>query len=187
MNILKIDLQNLIENHLSPDEYIFIKLLSTNDFDLISVLDFNIDIDSLEARDLIKTSGCSDISLFELTEKAYLILGITTNTTLDLSERFRNLFVNTKPGVLSPLQTIVTKLKHFKTLYPDYSDDTIMLAAQMYIDSCKSDNYKYMTQVSKFIIHSVNTVEDYSSLLANWCETAISAELNTFEDNVTKA
>jgi hypothetical protein len=187
MTVVKIDLSKLIQDNISPDEYVFLKLISLNQFDLISVLNLRIDLEEMERNEYINTNGSMSIDFIELGPVGKNFLNIITDDTMELAGDLIKIFTNTKMGFLDPLNTVNFKLKSFKTTFPQYDSNTIKIACEMYSEFCKKDYYKFMVgSLSKFII-TVDASGEVVSLLANWCETVISLENNEQSSYITQA
>lgn len=61
------------------------------------------------------------------------------------ADKYRSLFKGTKVGAMGDKNLLITNLKRFKVMYPQFSDDTILKAVENYVTrEANNNNYKYL-------------------------------------------
>lgn len=84
---------------------------------------------------------------------------------------YRALFKGTRVGSMGTSITVNKNMREFMLTYPQYSKEHILKATKAYIESCSSENYKYLKQADYTIFKNQDfTRTNKTSTLLQWCE-----------------
>lgn len=125
----------------------------------------------LESQGFIKKVGTNGIAL---REKALIMFRTNTNDG-GFIEAYRNLFdrknIGGVIGKKGSRQACISKMHQFMKEHPEYSEDTILKAAQLYIESeSRNNNYKYLQRADYIISKQEGSSKIKNSRLEMFCE-----------------
>ena len=157
---------------LTPDEQVFLQLLSKKDYSLL---------EDLHSKDLLK------INKDTLVETGFILswhedfskIIVSTQRVKKVDsvsswiDRYRNVFKDKKAGSMGSKKSCIEKMEKFVKEYPEYNNpDLIVSAAERYVNTQKSSQYMYLQQADYVI-----SKKDYggtNSRLATFCEEVLS-------------
>lgn len=173
---IKIDTLKLIQNGISADEYLLLRLIDLGEFEHVNDIELNPDLTNLVALGYIEPDCLDsyDTSMVKLTEDGKIMLDTFISDITQFCDDFRHMWENTKRGAMTSLPTVVSRMKEFKRLFPEFTEEDIMVAGQLYIHSLRGE-YKFMLSAGNFILKD-DTMGEYISALADWCEEAAKGE-----------
>jgi len=183
---------SIITEGLSPNQYYLLQCLNEN----ITAPSVNLhqDLRHLVSNEWIKDETSAKGPLYILQPKAKSLIskidsfvGIHVKKALSHSmgadfetnaEKYNNIFPKIRLGsnkaARSPIKEIIIAFKWFFENY-EYSWETIHEAAEVYIETERSKNFKF-TRTSKYFIRKQDTDKSWSSDLASYCELVESGE-----------
>jgi len=175
MNIIGVNVKLMEEKGLTPNEVFFLKGLCDN----VEVAVGNIcNINYLHSLDYVDDTGLitdkgKDLVTALFREKQKFVPP-TTNEAEELAKKFREYFpkgvkTNNHP-VRGNMTNIIRKMRKFKTDFPQYDNDTILKATEMYVKAKAKENYAFM-KVSEYLIY-----KDGNSMLATLCDAILEDE-----------
>lgn len=181
---LIVDFKVLEELQISPTELLF--LYSYKNFGVCEEETYNVELDLLEEKGLIKILEDNKNLYIELRQKALDLLELfnsdvelkANNTktvkksnraiNAELEERlpeFRDKWKGLKPGSMGSLHSCRDKLTRWMKENPNYKFDEILKAADMYIASLNGD-YRFLQRADYFVYKQENNREESSRLSA---------------------
>ena len=167
---MKIVIDCIHENGLTPDEQAFIHLLKINRELLKTIVE----------KDLLKVNKERLISTGYILawneEVSEIILSnVKAPKDQDISiwiDRYREVFKNKKAGAMGSKNACIEKMKKFIQEYPEFSDpELIISAASRYVNTQRVNNYMYL-QRADYIISKKDS-DSVTSRLAAFCEEII--------------
>lgn len=178
---------------LSPDELFILYHLHTNQYKILTEI-FNEEtlttyILYLEERQFLKRAGDKII----LRQKTLDMFNTNTNDGGFIS-KYRELFdkknINGVIAKKGSLKACIEKMHTFMKEHPEYTEETILKAAQLYIESeANNNNYKYL-QRADYIISKQEGGKTKASRLEIFCEEVLdgaepqSSSVDLFTTNV---
>lgn len=166
---IEINLELLIENELSPDDFTLIKMLASSNYENVALLKMKPNLEDLIENNWIEPIDWEKFKLItdiRLTKKSYDLLQIEISEEFyeNIAQVFVDLWDGTKPGTISPNNAIIRKLKWFFREY-EFNADTVKAAAAYYVSrENMNSNYKFLKSISNFIEE-----KDGQSLLYSYC------------------
>lgn len=176
-----IDNEILLKNKLTPNElyilyYIFIKRFKTVEevFSRIDKKYFDETFSYLQEQGFIKLLPNNQVSL---RQKTIDIFKENINEG-EFIKKYRNLFdksnINGIIGKKGDKQSCIKKMHLFMKQYPQYNEDIILKAAQLYIQSeSKNNNFKYLQRADYVISKQEAQGKIVGSRLATFCEEVV--------------
>ena len=148
---------------LTPDEQVFIHLLQTNQALLEVIMKKNLlKID----KDHLVSSG----HLLSWSDNLSEI--IISNKMTPKNQDYRAVFKNKKAGAMGSRKSCIDKMTKFVAEYPEYSDrELIISAATRYVNTERVSNYRYL-QRADYVISKKDS-DSVTSRLAAFCEEVL--------------
>ena len=171
-----ITVETLKKYLITPDELFVLYHLHTNQYKIISEI-FNQDeidliLHNLEVALFLKKQG----TIITLRQKALDMFKTNTNDG-EFITKYRDLFdkknINGVIAKKGSEKACIEKMHKFMKIYLEYTEEIILKAAQLYIESeAHNSNYKYL-QRADYIISKQDNDKTKSSRLAIYCEEVL--------------
>jgi hypothetical protein len=186
-NIFNININELIEKELTPNQYILAMLIANKDKSAI-----------IELYSMNTEPAKINSDLFHLYRKGYLENELSIDEVIKLEEltidlsKFENLEpvsneksfieiwysifpVGVKTGgyaVRSGLKVCEKKMSKFMKEYPQFTEDVIIKATHNYINRFKKDGWRFI-QTADYFIYKQDSTKTMKSSLAAECEAVL--------------
>ena len=155
---------------LTPDEQVFIHLLQTNQALLEVIMKKNllkIDKDHLVSSGHL-LSWSDNLSEIIISNK----MTPKNQDIIDWIDDYRAVFKNKKAGAMGSRKSCIDKMTKFVAEYPEYSDrELIISAATRYVNTERVSNYRYL-QRADYVISKKDS-DSVTSRLAACCEEVL--------------
>lgn len=167
---------------LSPDEQVFIHLLRTNRELAEAMYSKNllkVDKDHLVSTGQVLSWNDNIPEIILSNVKAPKQQGVE-----EWIERYRQVFKNKKAGAMGSKQSCIDKMKKFIADYPEFSNpELIISAATRYVNTQRVNNYAYL-QRADYVISKKDS-DTTNSRLAAFCEEVL--DLDSKEEKFNQA
>lgn len=197
---MNLNLKLLMSNKLTPNEYVYLEMIyhERKFSDIQAIFNYNYDeIIATQARLLDKEflrRGTSENTVI-ITKKGVNLFKSDQKDLENLVVKYRQLFnkenINGVIGKMGNKGACYERMKLFRQNYPEYTDDIILKAAQLYIESERyNHNFKYLQKAHYVISKSNEGRKIKDSRLEEYCEEVLSGttiENNDDSDFITKA
>ena len=175
MDIIGVNVKLMKEKGLTPNEVFFLKGLCENvEFTVGNICNINYlhSLDYVDDTGLITEKGKTITKALFRNNRSFT--PPTTDDIKELANQFREFFpkgvkTNNHP-VRGNMTNIIRKMRKFKTEFPQYDNDTILKATEMYVKAKAKENYAFM-KVSEYLIY-----KDGISMLASLCDAVLEDE-----------
>lgn len=161
MKIINVNLQELKEYNLTPNQYVLLKCIKSNSLNLIT-WDYSKDYEILQTNGYISFNNTKQLASNKNFDfNVFIIEWMKLWPTFELPGGYR---------VSGNSLEVKKRMKKFFINHPEYNDDIILKATSNYLNNKKLHNWAYTKKNSKFI-YDVD-----GSMLEQECQAIVSGE-----------